>query len=185
MKKLILILFLITNLVKAQDGKLFIYFNQYRNMNGKESIEWSTKLSKISKSQTTEMYEADSVFHSGTNVYECVLKGISLTPTRDDKIRFSAFLHKNFGIKYLDPADTENTHAVEEYLPLYTIYMWSKDPAHNAIMLADNVKEGSINMFVKSIKFKSNKVFINGKVSEFKNIISHYDCVWYATLNLK
>lgn len=187
MKKLILITtFIILNLfLEAQNGKLFNYLNQYRSANGKESVEWSEKLNKISENQTQLMYENDSVFHSGKNVYECILKGINLTPTFSDKSDFALFLKKNFGIEYKDPAESENTNNVEEYLLYYTIYLWDKEPLHKSIMLADNVKDGSINIFIKSIKYKSNKVFINGRVMEHKKIISHYDCIWYSTLNLK
>ena len=185
MKKLILILFLITNLSWAQDGELFIYLNQYRNANNRESVKWSYKLDKISESQITKMYNADSVFHSNQNVYECVLKGISVTPTISDKSDFALFLKKNFNLEYKDPANTKNDNAVEKYILYYTIYMWDKEPTHRAIMLMDKVKEGSISLFIKSIKFKSNKVFINGKVIEHKRIIDHYDCEWFATLNLK
>ncbi len=185
MKKLIVILLLTVNLIQAQNASLFIYINQYRVANGKSQIEWSTKLNKISETQTDKMNEYDSVFHSKQNVYECVLKGITLTPTPEDKEEFTKFLSKYFHISYDDPAVTKNSDIAEKYLPYYTIYMWDKDPAHKDIMLTDNVKEGSCNMIVKSLTYKSNKVLIGTVLLEYKKIISHYDAIWFVTLNLK
>lgn len=185
MKKLILILLLIPLFGLTQNGKLFILLNQYRNANGKASIEWSDKLAKISENHTQEMYKKDSLFHSGLISYECVMKGIHLTPTLDDKMNFIVFLKRNFNIDYENPADYKDDSKVNDYLLYYTIYLWEDEPLHHLIMLRDDVKIGSCNIFIKSNKYKSNKIFFKGKVVEENNTINHYECIWYTTFNLK
>ena len=185
MKKNLIILFVFLSFIfKGQDTLLFNYLNQYRINNGKAAIQWSDKLMVTSFKQTEAIVKKDSLFHSKTNTIECLTKGYNLVATESDKTKFIAFLKKNFKMNYNDPVITRNENGVIKYVLLYIIYKLDADSAHKALILDNKIKFGSSAIMFKDIKFKSNKIVINGETKEYKNFIDHYEVKYFSTINL-
>ena len=179
----LLLTFLVT-VSTAQNISLMKYINDYRVSNGKTSVAVTSNMNKISVKQILKIVKEDSLSHSGTNTYECVTRSANIAPTPEKKAEFEIFLKKNFDIDYDDPEDS--TFDVEKFAALYVVFLFSKSPKHNAIMLSDNVKEGGAVLYLgNNITFNSNKRVIGGKTYTFSKIVSHVEVNFFGVLNLK
>jgi uncharacterized protein YkwD len=153
-----ILLVLLTSVSVGQNSSLMRYINEYRVVNGKTSVTITDELSEISLSQAKKIVSDDSLSHSGGD--------------------------KNFDIEYGNPESSY--FDVEKFATLYVVFLFSKSPKHNAIMLSGDVTTGGTAMYISdNVEYKSNKRVIGGKTYEFSKIVSHVEVNFVGVLNLK
>lgn len=179
----ILLVFL-TTISVGQNTSLMKYINEYRVSNGKTSVVVTSEMNKISVTQILKIVKEDSLSHSGTDTYECVTRSTNIAPTPKKRADFEVFLKRYFDIDYDNPENS--TFDVEKFATLYVIFLFSKSPKHNAIMLSDDVTEGGAVLYLgNDVTFKSNKRVIGDRTYVFSKITSHVELNFVGVLNLK
>jgi hypothetical protein len=175
MKKLLIFIVLLSNTLFAQDIEMFNYINIYRKHFGKKSLVISKDLTNISIEQNKIIITEDSLSHSHI-ASEIAVMGEHLPSTNQTTLGFSIFVKSVMGIIYEEPKTEDD---VVKYVKLYSLYLFDKSPNHKKILLGDYTNIG-FDIIIDNIKYKSNKVVVNGKTFEFKNIKSHYLVDFYC-----
>ncbi len=178
MKKLLIIIGLLSNSLFAQDIEMLKYISIYRKHFNKKSLVFSKDLSKISIEQTQKIIADDSLSHSH-KASEIAVMGKNLPSTADSKLNFMIFVEKIMGIKYEEPKTDEDAI---KHVKLYCLYLFDKSPEHKNILLGDYTNVG-FEIITNNIKYKSNEFIVNGQVVKFKNIKSHYVVEFYFVAN--
>jgi len=175
MKKLIIFIVLISNTLFGQDTEMFNYINIYRKHFGKKCLVISKDLTKIAIEQNKIIISDDSLSHSH-KASEIAVMGESLPSSLNINLDFVIFVKSVMGITYEEPKTEDD---VIKYVKLYSLYLFDKSPNHKKILLGDYTNIG-FDIIIDNIKYKSNKVVVNGKTFEFKNIKSHYLVDFYC-----
>ena len=186
MKKIITILLILFTLTTfGQDKELFDYINQYRVVNNKKSLKWSDKLVKISVGQNNKNIKTNSLTHSTYNSYENCLRGYGIANTLVKQKQFTKFAKKYFKYTYI-VGDDLNKDQLNKLTKMYMVYIWHTSPGHRKNMLRNNVKFCSAESSIgDDYKFVNGVFKFGDKTYKYKIVSSHYEILYYATMNIK